>query len=130
MNIFARIARRGESRAALTVSWHLFKAALKGRCRDMKRKSVQRQTVDKIEKAMRTWIKAHLKAYGEMAESQILTTSQGESAIKANPAVAEIRATFKDYCYIVKVQNELSDADEPGEQTSIDDLRKRFKIAK
>jgi hypothetical protein len=28
------------------------------------------------------------------------------------------------------VQNELSDADEPGEQTSIDDLRKRFKIAK
>lgn len=96
----------------------------------MKGKSVQKQTVDKIEKAMRAWIEDHLESYGKMAESQILTTAQGESAIKANPAVAEIRATFKDYCYIVKVQNELSDADEPGEQTSIDDLRKRFKIAK
>lgn len=114
----------------MTVSWHLFKAALKGRCRDMKGKSVQKQTVDKIEQAMRAWIEDHLAAYGKMAESQILTTAQGEPAIKANPAVAEIRATFKDYCYIVKVQNELSDADEPGEQTSIDDLRKRFKIAK
>jgi len=114
----------------LTVSWHLFKAALKGRCKDMKGKSVQKQTVDKIEKAMRLWIENHLEAYGKMAESQILTTAQGEQAIKANPAIAEVRATFKDYCYIVKVQNELSDADEPGEQTSIDDLRKRFKIAK
>jgi len=96
----------------------------------MKGTSVQKQTVDKIEQAMRAWIESHLEAYGKMAESQILTTAQGEPAIKANPAVAEIRATFKDYCYIVKVQNELSDADEPGEQTSIDDLRKRFKIAK
>ena len=96
----------------------------------MKGKSVQKQTVDKIEQAMRAWIESHLEVYGKMAESQILTTAQGEQAIKANPAVAEIRATFKDYCYIVKVQNELSDADEPGEQTSIDDLRKRFKIAK
>ena len=114
----------------MTVSWHLFKAALKGRCRDMKGKSAQRETIDKIEKTMRAWIEAHLEAYSQMPDSQILTTAQGEQAIKSNPAISEIRATFKDYCYIVKVQNELSDADEPGEQTSIDDLRKRFKIAK
>ena len=46
----------------MTVSWHLFKAALKGRCRDMKGKSVQKQTVDKIEQAMRAWIEDHLEA--------------------------------------------------------------------
>lgn len=114
----------------MTVSWHLFKAALKGRCRVMKGKSAQRDTIDKIEQTMRAWIEAHLEAYSQMPDSQILTTAQGEQAIKSNPAISEIRATFKDYCYIVKVQNELSDADEPGEQTSIDDLRKRFKIAK
>lgn len=96
----------------------------------MKGKSAQRETIDKIEKTMRAWIEEHLEAYSQMPESQILTTAQGEPAIKSNPAIAEVRATFKDYCYIVKVQNELSDADEPGEQTSIDDLRKRFKIAK
>ena len=114
----------------MTVSWHLFKAALKGRCKDMAGKSAQRQTIDKIEKTMRAWIEQHLEVYKTMPDSQILTTAQGEQAIKANPAAQEIRAAFKDYCYIVKVQNELSDVEEPGEQTSIDDLKKRFKIAK
>jgi hypothetical protein len=94
------------------------------------KKSAQRQTIDKIEQTMRAWIEAHLGAYKDMPEAQILTTAQGEQAVKANPAIQEIRAAFKDYCYIVKVQTEISDADEPGEQTSIDDLKKRFKIAK
>lgn len=95
-----------------------------------KGKSAQRETIDKIEKAMRAWIEDHLEVYEKMPDSQILTTAQGEQAIKANPAAKEIREAFRDYCNIVKVQNELSDVEEPGEQTSIDDLRKRFKIAK
>ena len=78
---------------------------------------------------MRKWIEDQLPAYEEMPPAQVLTNTQGERSIKANPAVQEIRAAFKDYCYIVKTQKELSDG-KAVDTSAVEDLRKRFKVAK
>ena len=78
---------------------------------------------------MRAWIEQHLEVYKTMPDSQILTTAQGEQAIKANPAAQEIRAAFKDYCYVVKTMRDLT-GNEEAEADSIEELRKKFKIAK
>lgn len=89
----------------------------------------QIETIQKIEQAMREWIEERLKTYADMPGHQILTTAQGEQAIKANPAVQEIRAAFKDYCYVVKTMHELT-GNEEVDTDSIEELRKKFKIAK
>ena len=89
----------------------------------------QTETIQKIEKTMRAWIEEHLEIYRTMPDSQILTTAQGEQAIKANPAAQEIRAAFKDYCYVVKTMRDLT-GNEEAEADSIEELRKKFKIAK
>lgn len=96
----------------------------------MKRKnSSQMTTINQIEKAMRQKVKEEIPVFKAMSVSQILTTTQGESAIKSNPAMQEIRALFRDYCAIVKVQKEL--AENSGaklEQTSIDLIRSKLKL--
>lgn len=89
----------------------------------------QEKTISAIEQTMRKWIEEKLETYAETPECQILTTAQGERAIKANPAAQEIRAAFKDYCYVVKTQKELM-GEENVDVSSIDELRKKFKIAK
>lgn len=89
----------------------------------------QEKTIATIEKTMRKWIEGKLKTYADMPECQILTTAQGEQAIKANPAAQEIRATFKDYCYVVKTMRELSGDKSEVEVDSIEELRKKFRIA-
>ena len=90
---------------------------------------VQDKTIAKIEKTMRSWIEDHLEEYQNIEPSQILRTVSGERAIKANPAAQEIRAAFKDYCYVVKVQRELAGAEKkPGDVSSIEELRKKFKV--
>ena len=48
---------------------------------------------------------------------------------KINPAPQEIRAAFKDYCYIVKTMRALS-GEEAVEIDSIADVKKKFKLAK
>ena len=89
----------------------------------------QEKTIAAIEKTMRKWIEGKLKTYADMPECQILTTAQGEQAIKANPAAQEIRAAFKDYCYVVKTMRELSGDKSEVEVDSIEELRKKFRIA-
>ena len=89
----------------------------------------QEKTINQIEQSMRTWINEQLDAYEQMPAAQIMTTTQGERVYKANPAIQEIRAAFKDYCYIVKTQKELSDG-KAVDTSAVDDLRKRFKVAK
>ena len=90
----------------------------------------QEKTVAEIEEAMREWIKKQLPIYEKLPAAQTMTTVQGEKVLKANPASQEIRAAFKDYCYVVKVQKELSSGEMPGDLPSIEDLRKKFKIVK
>ncbi len=90
----------------------------------------QEKTVAEIESAMREWIRKQIPAYKELQAAQTMTTVQGEKVLKANPASQEIRAAFKDYCYVVKVQKELTSGQTPSDLPSIEDLRKKFKIAK
>ena len=76
---------------------------------------------------MRSWIESQLPTYESMPAAQIVTSTKGEQVMKANPATQEIRAAFKDYCYVVKTQRELSN-NEVADTSAIDDLRKRFKV--
>ncbi len=88
----------------------------------------QERTINKIEQTMRSWIESQLPAYEQMPAAQTMTTTQGERVLKANPAVAEIRAAIKDYCYVVKTQRELSENSQEINSSSIEDLRKKFKV--
>ena len=88
----------------------------------------QEKTINKIEQTMRSWIESQLSVYEQMPAAQTMTTTQGERVLKANPATAEIRAAFKDYCYVVKTQKELSEGNETTATSSIDELRKKFKM--
>ena len=88
----------------------------------------QEKTINKIEETMRAWIESQLPVYEQMPAAQTMTTTQGERVLKANPATAEIRAAFKDYCYVVKTQKELSEGNETTATSSIDELRKKFKV--
>lgn len=88
----------------------------------------QEKTINKIEETMRAWIENQLPVYEQMPAAQTMTTTQGERVLKANPATAEIRAAFKDYCYVVKTQRELSDGDNTSDASAIEDLRKKFKV--
>lgn len=87
----------------------------------------QEKTINKIEETMRAWIENQLPVYAQMPAAQTMTTTQGERVLKANPATAEIRAAFKDYCYVVRTQKELNDSSEVN-TTAIDDLRRKFKV--
>ena len=88
----------------------------------------QEKTINKIEQTMRSWIEGQLSVYEQMPAAQTITTTQGERVLKANPATAEIRAAFKDYCYVVKTQREMSENSRDGDNSSIESLRKRFKV--
>lgn len=90
----------------------------------------QEKTINKIEQAMRSWIERQLLVFEQMPAAQTMTTTQGERVLKANPATAEIRAAFKDYCYVVKTQRELNENRAQAEVSSLEELRARFKVAK
>lgn len=87
----------------------------------------QEKEIKKIEEAMRTWINKQLPTYKNLPPALQVTSTAGETVLKANPALQEIRNTFKDYVYIVKIINELSH-EETIDVSSIDDLRKKFKV--
>lgn len=89
----------------------------------------QDETISKIEQTMREWIENNLERYKEEPPAYEATSTQGERVNKANPATQEIRAAFKDYCYVVKTMRDLAEEEEP-EVSSINDLKKKFKIAK
>ena len=89
----------------------------------------QDETISKIEQTMREWIENNLERYKEEPPAYEATSTQGERVNKANPATQEIRAAFKDYCYVVKTMRDLAEEEEP-EVSSISDLKKKFKIAK
>lgn len=87
-------------------------------------------TICKIEKAMRKKVKEQIPIFEELEASQTVTNTQGEKVLKSNPAVQEIRAMFRDYCSIVKVQQDiLANKAAPVEIKSINDLRNKIKIA-
>jgi len=90
----------------------------------------QEKTISKIEQSMRIWITRWLPDYENMEPSQLATTTQGDLIAKANPATQEIRAAFKDYCYIVKTQRELADGNVPvdKDEKTIEYFRSKLKV--
>jgi predicted transcriptional regulator len=93
------------------------------------RMNKQEETISKIEKTMRAWIEDNLERYKNEPPAFEATSTQGERVKKANPAPQEIRAAFKDYCYVVKTMRNLAGSDEV-EVDNINDIKKRFKVAK
>ena len=89
----------------------------------------QDETISKIEQTMRSWIENNLERYKDEPASFEATNTQGEKVNKANPATQEIRAAFKDYCYVVKTMRDLA-GEEEAEVDSIADIRRKFKVAK
>ena len=90
----------------------------------------QADTIGKIEEAMRLQIEKQIPVFEELEAAQQMKTTQGETVLKANPAMQEIRALFKDYCYVAKVQQELGDTADAEKVKSISDFRAKYKIAK
>lgn len=91
----------------------------------------QAVTVCKIEKAMRDKVNNLIPLLDETPITQIVTSTQGEPVIKSNPAMAEIRATFRDYCAVVKVQTEMLGSKATAAQVSaVDSIREKLRIVK
>lgn len=91
----------------------------------------QAAMVWKIEKALRKKVKDIFPTFEEMPVAQAVTTTQGEEVLKANPAMQEIRAVFRDYCSIVKAQAALLGEKAPEVEVSqIDSIRQKLRIAK
>lgn len=91
----------------------------------------QAVTVCKIEKAMRSKVKTLIPVFKESEATQLVTNTQGEKVLKSNPAMQEIRATFRDYCTIVKVQQDiLANRAAPVQVANVSAIRQKLKIAK
>lgn len=124
LKLFFRISRR-KAAEALTKQEKLLTQNIDPSMRD------QAVTVCKIEKAMRSKVKALIPLYKESDPTQTVTSTQGEKVLKSNPAMQEIRATFRDYCTIVKVQQDiLANRAAPVEVANINSIRQKLKIAK
>ena len=89
----------------------------------------QEKTIKKIETAMRGWIEEQIPIYEKLPAAQTMPTTQGERVLKANPALQEIRANFRDYCYVVKTIAGLNGEDEEI-HSSLDEMKKKFKIVR
>lgn len=92
----------------------------------------QAAMVWRIEKAFRKKAKSVLKTFDEMPVAQAVTNTQGEQVLKANPAMGEIRATLKDYIFIVKTQWDMigDKAQPPVELARVEQIRQKLKLAK
>ena len=89
----------------------------------------QAETLAEAVFALQPKIEQQMPLYGEMPLTQVLTTVQGEQAIKANPHMQEFRATVRDYAAALKsLQEILEDSGSPAEINSLDNLRAKFRV--
>ena len=85
-----------------------------------------KETIVEIRKAMQRKVENVLPEFDEMELSQTVRSTQGELVEKANPAIQEARALFRDFCAIVRAENEIA-----GTETEVDNLeslRNKFKV--
>lgn len=81
--------------------------------------------------ALQRKIEQTMPDYDGMPLAQVLTTTQGEKALKNNPALQEFRGTVRDYASALKsLQDILDNNKAPAEVTQLDDIRARLKVAK
>jgi hypothetical protein len=92
----------------------------------------QAMTLARAVLAMQEKIDAQIPVYEKLPLAQMLTTTQGEKALKNNPAMQEFRATVRDYAAALKDLNALIE-EHPAEQalaaSPLELLRDRFKMA-
>ena len=80
--------------------------------------------------ALQDKIEQQTDLYRRVPLSQLVTTMHGEQVYKANPIVQEYRATVRDYAASLKnLQDMLENHSAPAEVSSLDALRKTFKIS-
>ena len=71
------------------------------------------ETLAKSIKALQDKIESQLPVYNSMPLAQLLTTTQGEKALKANPAAQEFRATVRDYAATLNSLQDLINKSRP-----------------
>lgn len=67
----------------------------------------QVETLAKAVEALQAKLEEQTSVYNNMPLAQMLTTTQGEKALKANPAVQEYRATIREYAQALDSLQEL-----------------------
>ena len=91
----------------------------------------QAETLARAVLTLQEKIENEIGGYKEMPLAQVLTTTQGEKALKVNPATQEFRATVRDYASALNNLNSILDKNATvPESSSLADLRKRFRLEK
>lgn len=86
-------------------------------------------TLAKAVLALQDKIEQQLPVFEAMPLAQTLTTTQGEKALKQNPATAEFRATVRDYALSLKnLQDIIEKNKAPEKATSLADFRAQLRV--
>jgi hypothetical protein len=83
--------------------------------------------------AMQEKIEEQISVYAEMPLAQQVKVGTGETMLRANPATQEFRATVRDYAQALNsLQGILENrqADTSDDLPSLDEFRKKFRLAK
>ena len=95
--------------------------------KDIKAQAV---TLAKAVLALQDKIENQIPNYKDLPLAQVLTTTQGEQALKSNPALQEFRATVRDYASALKDLNILIEghsAKKVEAVSALESLKSRFK---
>lgn len=95
--------------------------------KDIKAQAV---TLAKAVLALQDKIENQIPNYKDLPLAQTLTTTQGEQALKSNPALQEFRATVRDYASALKDLNILIEghsAKKVETVSALESLKSRFK---
>ena len=80
--------------------------------------------------AMQDKIDQQIPIYEQMPLAQQVKVGTGEKMLRQNPAVQEFRATVRDYAQALNnLQAILNNTPDQVEESSVEDIRKKFKIA-
>ena len=80
--------------------------------------------------AMQAKIDQQIPIYEQMPLAQQVKVGTGEKMLRQNPAVQEFRATVRDYAQALNnLQDILDNTPDQVEESSVEDIRKKFKIA-
>ena len=106
------------------------KQAVKTICDGVDKKyKKQAATLARAVLALQDKIEQQLPIYEQLPLAQTLTTAQGERALKQNPAVAEFRATVRDYATALKnLQDIVENNKAPEKASSLTDFRAKLKV--
>ena len=91
----------------------------------------QAETLAKAVLTMQAKIEQQIPIYKQMPLAQQVKVGTGEVMLRANPATQEFRATVRDYAQALNnLQDILENNKAPAQVAVLDDLRKKYKIAK